>query len=117
MSPQDRDLGYVWDIHDAACRVWEFSEGKSFEDYRRNKMLRLAVERLLEIAGQAAKGVSGEFRERYAAVPWTKIIGLRNILAHEYGEIKDEKVYLVATKDILPLINQLKLILKENNAS
>ena len=75
----------------------------------------MAVERLLEIIGQAAKEVSEEFKKRYPDVPWAKIIGLRNILAHEYGEIKDEKIYLVATRDILQLIDQLKSILKEHN--
>ncbi len=65
--------------------------------------------------GQAAKEVSPEFKKRYPDLPWAKIIGLRNVLAHEYGEIKDEKVYLVATRDIIPLIEQLKSILKEHN--
>ena len=117
MNPADRDLGYVWDMHEAACQVSEFARDKSYEDYCRNRMLRPAVERLLEIAGQAAKEVSQEFRERYPDVSWVKIVGLRNVLAHEYGEVKDEKVYLVATRDILPLIDQLKHILKENNVS
>ena len=113
MSPEDKDLGYVWDMHEAVCQILEFSKGKSFEDYHQNKMLRLAVERLLEIIGQAAREVSPDFTKRYLDVPWLKIIGLRNILAHEYGEVKDEKIYLVATRDIIPLVDQLKRILKE----
>lgn len=115
MSPEDKDLGYVWDMHEAACQIREFSKGKSLEDYQRDKMLRLAVERLLEIIGQAAKQVSQKFTGQYPDLPWAKIIGLRNILAHEYGEVKDEKIYLVATRDILPFIEQLKKILKEND--
>lgn len=117
MSPRDKDLGYVWDMHDAASQVLEFSKGKSFEDYSGNKMLRLAVERLLEIIGQAGKEVSQEFRDQYSDVPWARIVGLRNVLAHEYGEVKDEKIHLVATRDILPLIDRLKKILEENNES
>ena len=116
MSPMDRDLGYLWDMHDAASQVKGFSEGKTFENYCENRMLRLAVERLMEIVGQAAKEISQDFKNKYSDVPWAKIVGLRNVLAHEYGEIKDEKIYLVATRDILPLINQLKQILDNNNA-
>ena len=101
MTPADKDLGYVWDMHDAACQIKEFAQGKLFEDYRQNKMLRLAIERLLEIIGQAAKEVSGEFREQHKKLPWAKIIGLRNVLAHEYGEVKDKKIYLVCTREIL----------------
>lgn len=76
--------------------------------------MRLAPERLLEILGQAAKEISEEFRRQNSGLPWARIIGLRNVLAHEYGEIKDEKIYLVAARDILPLIDQSKQILKEN---
>ena len=115
MSPEDKDLGYVWDMHDAASQAFIFSQGKLFEDYQRDKMLRLATERLIEIIGQAAKEISSEFREKYPHVPWIKIIGLRNILAHEYGEVKDEKIYLVAVRDIPFLVEQLKKILEENN--
>ena len=86
------------------------------QEYCQNKMMRLAVERLLEIIGQAAKEISEDFKEKHQDVPWRRIIGLRNILAHEYGEVKDEKIYLVATRDILPLMGQLKQILKNNNA-
>jgi len=116
MSPDDRDLGYVWDMHDAACQAKEFSETKSFEDYSKDKKLRLATERLLEIIGQAAKEVSDEFTKCYPDIPWKKIIGLRNILAHDYGEVKDEKVYLVLSKDLPFLTEQLKKILSDNNA-
>ena len=80
-------------------------------------MLRLAVERLLEIMGQAAKEVTTEFTGRYPDLPWLKIVGLRNVLAHEYGEIKDEKIYFVVTRDLPLLIEQLKHILEENNES
>lgn len=115
MSPDDKDLGYVWDMNEAAGRILEFAKDQSFENYQTNKMLPLAVERLLEIMGQEAKEVSADFKKRYPDVPWAKIIGLRNVLAHEYGEIKDEKVYLVATRDIAPLITQLQRILKEHH--
>jgi uncharacterized protein with HEPN domain len=114
MSPDDRDLGYVWDMHDAASQVKDYSDGKSFEDYCRDKKLCLAVERLFEIIGQAAKEVSEGFKKRYPGVPWAKIVGLRNVLAHEYGEVKDEKVYLVVEKDIPALVKQLKNIMVEH---
>ena len=62
------------------------------------------------------KEVSLEFRQQYPDLPWMKIVGLRNILAHEYGEVKDEKIYLVVTRDIPLLIVQLKSILEKNAA-
>jgi len=115
MSPEDRDLGYTWDMYDAACQVHDFSEGKSFKDYQQDKKLRWAVERLLEIIGQAAKEISENFKIRYSDVTWRKIIGLRNVLAHNYGDVKDEKVFLVVAKDVPVLMKQLRQILIEHN--
>ena len=115
ITPEDKNLGCVWDMHEAACQIRDFSQGKSFGDYQQNRMLRLAVERLLEIMGQAAREVSQDFIQRHSDVPWAKIVRLRNLLAHEYGEVKHEKVFLVATRDIFPLIDRLQRILQENN--
>jgi len=111
----DKDLGYVWDMYDAACQIRDFSEGKSFEDYHQDKKMRLAIERLIEIIGQAAKEISEDMRRVYPDLPWRKIVGLRNVLAHEYGEVKDAKIYLVTVKDLPKLIDQLKKILEDHN--
>lgn len=53
-------------------------------------MLRSAVERKLEIIGEAAKNIRTDFKQRYADVAWHKAIGLRNILTHEYGAVRHE---------------------------
>jgi len=55
MPREKSDLKYVWDMLDAASTVQELVRGKSFEDYERTKMLRLAVERSIEIIGEAAR--------------------------------------------------------------
>jgi len=56
-------------------------------------MLRNAVERNLEILGEAARCISQHTRDRYPDIPWSSIIGLRNIIAHEYGELRAEKIW------------------------
>ena len=62
------------------CKKWQIKEfsKKTFADYSENKMIRLAVERLLEIIGQAAKEISLDFRTQYPKIPWPQIIGLRS---------------------------------------
>jgi uncharacterized protein with HEPN domain len=47
----------------------------------------------LEIIDEAARNVTENTRNLYPDIPWTSIIGLRNIIAHEYGEIRYEKVW------------------------
>jgi uncharacterized protein with HEPN domain len=79
-------------------------EGRSFEDFVRDENLRLAVERRIEIIGEAARRISGAFRDAHPEIPWRKIIAQRNVLAHEYGEIEDEIVWEVATVSVPELI-------------
>jgi len=52
-----------------------------------NRVKRLAIERLIEIVGEAANHVSKDIIEQNTDIPWSKIIGLRNKIAHDYGEI------------------------------
>lgn len=115
MTPQDKDLGYVWDIYDACGEIAEFLAGVTYTDYERNKMLHSAVERKLEIVGEAAKHIRREFQERYPHAAWSKAIGLRNILIHEYGGIRHEVIYGIATHHVPALLQQMKQILAEHN--
>jgi len=101
MQPEDRDLAYLWDMLDAAHAILNFTEGKSFEQYLQDRMLQLAVERALEIIGEAAHNVSLDFRLKHSEIPWKGIIGQRNVLAHEYGAIKQDLIWEVVT-DHLP---------------
>jgi uncharacterized protein with HEPN domain len=64
----------------------------------------------MELIGEAARGVSKAFRDQHAKMPWKEMIGLRNILAHEYGRIDHDKLYATAVKDIPPLIAALEAL-------
>jgi len=74
-------------------------------------VLQAAVERKLEIIGEAARGVSDDFRRDHPEVPWRGIIGQRHFLAHEYGEVRQEKLWRVATTRISELIEQLEKLI------
>jgi uncharacterized protein with HEPN domain len=87
MSPDRNDLAHFFDMLNAARVVVSFVSGRSFEDYAVDLMLRSAVERQVEIIGEAARRVSKVSREQHSEVPWRAILAQRHILAHEYGEI------------------------------
>ena len=97
MQPETKDAAYLWDMLDAARAVQEFLTSRSFSDYVADRMLRGAVERHLEIIGEAANRVSLSFREAHPEIPWQRIVAQRNVLAHEYGEIEHALVWRVAT--------------------
>ncbi len=60
-----------------------------------NRVKRLAIERL-EIVGEAANHVSKDIIEQNTDIPWSKIIGLRNKIAHDYGEILTDRIWIQA---------------------
>lgn len=112
MLPEDRDAAFILDIISAARDIEGFVTNISLHEFQSNKMLRYAVERQLLVIGEAAKHLSEGFRKRVPSVPWSAIIGLRNILAHEYGEILTERVWLVAVRDLKGLVEELLLHLR-----
>jgi len=77
MRPDDRDAGYIWDMLDAARSVRDFTNGVTQEDYLRDRKLQLAIERALEIIGEAARLVSADFKALHPEVPWPQIIAQR----------------------------------------
>jgi uncharacterized protein with HEPN domain len=70
-------------------------------------MLRYAVERQIHVIGEAARRVSDTFSGNHPEIPWKGIIGLRNVLAHEYGEVLVERIWRVATERLPELVRAL----------
>lgn len=107
MPAEKSDDAYLWDIVDAAKAINTFVAGRKFADYEHNRMLRRAVERELEIIGEAARHLSESFQARYPNIPWRRIVAQRNVIAYDYGDVRDEKLWLVATTFIPGLLADL----------
>lgn len=113
MRPEDRDLAYLWDMREAAREIVAFMKGVAYAKFEKNHILRYATERQLMVIGEAANHVSEEFREEHPEIPWMPIIGQRNVLAHEYGEILVERIWLAATKSVPELLEALKALIPD----
>jgi len=109
---KDRDAGYLWDMLDATQNIVQFTTGISVGEYLKDRKLQLAVERSLEIIGEAAKKVSSDFQQDNPDIPWNKIIAQRNVIAHEYGEIKQERIWTVVTLHIPELMEKLDFMVQ-----
>ena len=116
-SGDDRDIALLFDMLTAARAVASFVAGRSFEDYSRDLLLRSAVERQIEITGEAARGVSSEFKSAHPEIAWRAIMAQRHRLAHEYGEINDELIWTVATVHVPRLIEQLNPLVPTEDES
>ena len=71
-------------------------------------MMQAAIERKVEIIGEAARLLSKEFKDAHPEIPWKGIVGMRHVLAHEYGEIKQDRMWTVATVHVPRLLPQLE---------
>ncbi len=113
MPLSENDISYLWDIDDACNDILQFINGTSFIDYENDKMKRFAVERQLLVIGEAANHLSVECRNNNPNIPWKFIIGLRNIIAHDYGEILVSRIYRIATENVLELRADIQKIINE----
>jgi uncharacterized protein with HEPN domain len=69
--------------------------------------------RLLEVIGEAARGVSPAFRNSHPDLPWKNMVGMRDRLIHGYYDINLDVVWKTVTEDLPPLISQLEEIIKD----
>lgn len=111
MQPEERDTAYLWDMLQAAEEVRDMVADRDLAAFLENRMLVRAVERGVEIIGEAARRVSADFAGAHPEVPWRTLIGQRNILAHEYGHIDHELLYRTVMDDVPELIVQLQSLL------
>jgi len=110
MQLNENDLSFIIDIVDCVIDVNEFTNSIEFSQFEKDKMRKLAVERQLEIIGQAANKISLETQKIFENIPWKNIIGLRNRLAHDYGEILAERIWKISKTSINELLNELEKI-------
>ena len=91
MPPDGGDVAFLWDMREQAFRLGELLYGVDRQKFLSDENLRLIAERRIEIIGEAAGRVSPQFRSAHPEIPWRQIIGQRNILIHDYGQIHPGK--------------------------
>jgi uncharacterized protein with HEPN domain len=108
MSIERTDKALLWDMLEAARAVRDFVEGLDQDDYVRDLKTQAAVERKIEIIGEAARRVSAGLKQRTSQIPWKGIVSQRHVLAHEYGEIQQSRIWRVTSQSIPELIEKLE---------
>ena len=103
MSRERSEAAAMSDMLQAAEAVLRHVAGKSCEDYEREELVRHAVERNIEIIGEAARRLTDEFRRAHPDIPWRAIMATRHILAHEYDEVDNDIVWRIIT-DHIPVL-------------
>jgi uncharacterized protein with HEPN domain len=114
MSRRDPDLLYRHML-DHAREALALVEGKTRSDLDSDRMLNLALVRLLEIIGEAANRVPEQERVRHPQIPWPEIISLRHRLIHGYDAVDFDILWQIVTYDLAPLIADLEAIISSTS--
>jgi len=96
---------------DATNKAIAFTRSRTRADLDADEQLQLAVVRLIEIIGEAAKHISEETQRRAPSVPWAQIAGTRDRLIHGYFDVNLDVVWTIVTNDLPPLQHSLNLLL------
>lgn len=94
-----RYMLYISDIIESMNKIETYIKGIDYDSFCCNQMMIDAVVRNLEIIGEASKKVPDEIKLNYPEVPWRQMIGLRNILIHEYFGIDESIIWQIITKN------------------
>ena len=99
---------------DHAKEAAAIGRGKAYREISESRLLQLALARLVQIIGEAASRVPKEEQEKYPAIPWKDVSGIRHRLVHDYDIINIKTLWDTIQHDLPPLIVELeKIVPKE----
>jgi uncharacterized protein with HEPN domain len=103
-------------ILEAIAKIEQYaSRGRSA--FERDELIQTWVVHHIEIIGEACRSLPQDFREQHPDVPWPDIIGMRNVLVHEYFGIDRGAVWTVVERDLPILKQKIKALLAEDGGT
>jgi len=100
----------------AARRAVSLTQARTRQDLDVDDVLTLALTHLLEILGEAAKGVSSETKDRYPDLPWFQMAATRDRLIHGYFSVDLDILWRIARHDLPLVVAALETIVRDNEA-
>ncbi|MFC1677463.1 DUF86 domain-containing protein [Planctomycetota bacterium] len=105
------DTEKLLDIAEAIDRIKKYSS-RGRKVFDKDELVQNWIVHHLQVLGEAAAKTSDDFRANHPHIPWPKIIGMRNILVHNYFGIDLDVVWSVTVKDLPALEEDIKKLLK-----
>lgn len=112
MTRTSRDNDYLRHILQRVDRILTATKERDFSDYSADAVLQDAIERNIEVIGEAANKISKATRDRFSQVPWAELIGARNVIIHGYIEVDPERIWDIVQRDIPELHGNITEILR-----
>jgi uncharacterized protein with HEPN domain len=115
MQASDRNNASLWDMVQAIKLIQGFVTALSYEDYLDSRRDQMAVERGLEILGEAARRISNEFQQAHPEIDWRNTIGLRNVIAHRYEQVQQDQIWAIVMVELPRLLAQLEPLVPDES--
>ena len=104
---------YLQDILNAAASIEAFLRNETEHSFAESDLLKSAVLHKLTIIGEAAAKISKDFRQEHQDIPWSDIVGFRNIAIHSYFSVQWPIVWVAATQETPELRRKLQALLND----
>ena len=108
------DSERLLDIQEAIKNIDKYAKlGK--DEFEKNELIQNWIVRHLQVIGEASSRLSQNFRDSHSEIPWPKIIGMRNVLVHDYFGIDKAIVWAAVENELPSLKTHLEKIINKNS--
>lgn len=107
------NVEWLSDIKEAIRRISLYIEKMSYQEFLEDIKTQDALVHNLEIIGEAAKNISGDFKKKYRQLPWQDLAKVRDKLIHHYFGVNYDIVWEIAKEEIPKIILQVEEILNK----
>ena len=104
---------YLYDIKEAIEKIEVYTKDLTSEEFTKDLKTVDAVTRNLEIIGEATRHIPKRIKGKYPDIDWKAIIGMRNILAHEYFGVRLGIIWKTVKEKLPDLRSKIEEILGE----
>lgn len=100
------------DIQEAISRI-EKHAGRGRETFERDELIQNWIVHHLQLIGEATRHLSSGLKSQHQEIPWARIIGMRNILVHDYFAIDLTAVWQAVAVDLPELKRKVDALLND----
>lgn len=104
---------YLQHIRNAIGWIEDYTRGMDLEGFRENHMAQDAVLKQIEVIGEAAKHLPPEFTDLHPDIPWKDIVGMRDIVVHNYFGVDIIATWKTVSTDIPVLGKTIDNLLRD----
>lgn len=112
---RDDWLVRIQDMLDAIIEAQEFVGGMDLSTFRDDPKTIRAVTYNFIVLGEAVRQIPPDIQTRYPAIPWPRMRGMRNLIAHEYRLVDPDILWQTVTSNLPPLIPLLRQVLERES--